>query len=121
MRYAALANWFGLLILLTATSWLLPTAGVRPMVTWLIQCVPLLLLLPGMLRGTVSTHLWACFMALVYFTQGVVSAFRPEMMLAGIIEVVLSLDLFFAAMIYARWEGERIRTAARPGQAAPND
>ena len=117
MRYATIANWLGLLVYLTATSWLLQTDNVRPAVTWSIQCVPLLLLVPGLVRGTVSTHLWACFMALVYFTQGVVAAFRPEMRIAGIIEVVLSLDLFVAAMLYARWEGMRIRTA-RPGTGA---
>ncbi len=110
MRYATIANWVGLLVYLTASSWLLQTENVRPVVTWSIQCIPLLLLLPGLIRGTVSTHLWACFMALVYFTQGVVAAFRPEMLVAGIIEVVLSLDLFVAAMLYARWEGARSRT-----------
>lgn len=109
MRYSVMVSWIGLVLLLTFSSWVMTPPGVRPLVIWLIQCGPLLVFLPGLWKGYIRAHLWLCFLILFYFIQGVLAAFRPDDLVIGVIQVVLTLDLFIAATFYCRWEGARRR------------
>lgn len=115
MRYSVIASWVGLLLLLTYTSWATTPPEVRPLVIWLIQCGPLLLFLPGLMKGLIRAHLWLCFLILFYFIQGVLAAFRPDELVTGVIQVMLTLDIFIAATFYCRWEGARRRGLQQAG------
>ena len=51
--------------------------------------------------------LWAAFVSLLYFIHGVGEAVaNPDQRWLGLTEIGLSLLLFFAASLYARWGAE---------------
>jgi len=112
-HWLTLGGHLGLLILnLAWHAWLAPSVYFPVSLVVMVTAAPLLLPLPGLLQGRPRSHLWAAFLSLLYFTHGVGEAVaNPEQRWLGIAEIALSLILFFAATLYARW------TAA----AAPRD
>jgi len=85
-------------------AWELWLAPLRPGGSWLVlKVLPLLVALPGILRGRRYTHQWASMLILLYLMEGLVRATSdagaPWLPLA---EVVLALVFFGAALAYAR-------------------
>jgi uncharacterized membrane protein len=72
-------------------------------VLWTVWVLPLLLFLPGLLRGAWKSHLWLCFVLMVYFTVTVSELFDPRREAADWLELAAIVVLFVAAMMYARW------------------
>lgn len=107
----ALFGYLGTLALLTAWySWLLPPQHVPVALVLLLLVTPLLFPLRGMLHGRSYTFSWSCFLALLYFTHGVMEAYssgiaRP----LGLLEVLFTGCWFLAAMTY-------VRLGKQPGQ-----
>lgn len=64
---------------------------------------PLLVFLPGLLRGHWKTYLWLCFVILVYFMVAVSELFGPYRDAADVLELILIVTLFTASMLYGRW------------------
>ena len=98
------------LIALTA-AWELWLAPLRPGGSWLaLKGLPLLLPLPGIVRGRVYTYRWSTMLVLAYFAEGVVRAYseRGTSALLATIEIALALAFFAAAIMYVR---ARRRTA----------
>lgn len=100
-RLAAVAL-IGLIILCLA--WELFIAPLRPGGSYLaLKVLPLLLPLPGVLRGNVYTLQWASMLVLLYFMEGVTRVWSDpnsvSVMMAGI-EIVLSLIFYVCAMFY---------------------
>ncbi len=85
--------------------WEMWLAPLRPGGSWLvIKVLPLLVPLFGVLRGRRYTHQWASMLSLAYMMEGIVRATTeagPSRWLA-VLEVVLSLVFFGAAVFYAR-------------------
>lgn len=79
--------------------------GARPGVILLVELVPLAILAPGMLRGSARGHAWMCFVVNLYFIKGVLAAFAPSRQLFGLLEMLVSIVLFFSALLYVRWRG----------------
>lgn len=71
---------------------------------WVIWIGPLLVFLPGLLRGSWKTHLWLCFVVMVYFTVTVSELFDPQPSLADWLELLLIVVIFVASMLFARWK-----------------
>ncbi len=71
-------------------------------VLWLIKVLPLLIFLPGLLRRKLRTYAWLSFVVLLYFIQGVQTAFTEDARLYGIIVSGLLSLLFCALVIYIR-------------------
>ena|SRR3990167_9746182 len=69
-----------------------------------IHLVPLLAFLPGLLQHKPRVHIWLCFFVLLYFCEGVISAFRlPHIVgVLGLLEALLTAGLFVTAMLAAR-------------------
>ncbi|MFZ5601777.1 MAG: DUF2069 domain-containing protein [Pseudomonadota bacterium] len=69
-----------------------------------IHLVPLLAFLPGLLKRNPRVHIWLCFFVLLYFCEGVISAFRlPHIVgVLGLLEALLTTGLFVTAMLAAR-------------------
>ena len=86
-------------------AWELWLAPLRPGGSWLsLKAVPLLAPLRGLLHGRRYTFEWTPFLALAYFTEGVVRAWAeppPVRILAGL-EIALSVALFCCAALGAR-------------------
>jgi len=91
-------------------AWELWLAPVRPGGSWLVlKVLPLLAPLFGLLHGRRTTFQWTSFLALAYFTEGVVRAWTepgPVRALAAL-EIALALALFGCAIFGARALRER--------------
>ena len=112
-RVASLLSFFSLTALLLV--WNLHYANIPGKLLWVIlglQMTPLLLLTPGLLLGNARAHAWACFVVNLYFIKGVLAAFDPARSLLGWIEVLLSVSLFCAALMYTRWRFQYDRILA---------
>jgi len=86
-------------------AWELWLAPQRAGGSWLaIKAFPLLMALPGVLRGKVYTHRVMTLLIIAYFVEGVVRAWSDKGLsaqLAGV-EVALTLVIFVSAILYAR-------------------
>ena len=99
-----LLGYFGTLALLTVWySWLAPSTHFPTALVLSVMLIPLLFPLRGLLHGRKYTFAWSCFLALLYFTHGVMEAYSSDVNRhLGLFEVVFSSLWFVAAMIYIR-------------------
>lgn len=70
---------------------------------WVVQCLPLLILIPGMVMQRSRTYIWLCFLMLVYFIKGVDGVISPSRAWIDYLFLVVSILLFISAMLTARW------------------
>jgi uncharacterized membrane protein len=110
MYALTLFGYFGTLALLTAWySWLAPAKHFPTALVLVVMLVPLLFPLRGLLHGRKYTFAWSCFLALLYFTHGVIEAYSSEQTrYLGLLEVMFTSLWFVAAMVYIR-TGEAIK------------
>ena len=74
-----------------------------------LQCLPLLILLPGMLQGHYRSFSWFCFMLLLYFIWGVEGVFRSD---AGWIQwayLMLICALYIGAILCGRYSQRKLK------------
>lgn len=103
LQAGAVASLLALITLCLA--WEIWLAPLRPGGSWLsLKALPLLLPLFGLLHGRRYTFQWTPFLALPYFTEGVVRAWseRGASQLLALLEVTLSVIFFAAVVAYAR-------------------
>lgn len=110
-RTLTLTGYFGLLgLLLIWNVWLAPSSYFPRSLVLIVLVVPLLLPLRGLLHGRVYTHMWTPFLALVYFILGMTEAVaNPAERHLAAAETILSLMLFFGAVLVVRLESLRER------------
>ena len=101
------AGAVGSLIALIALclAWEIWLAPLRPGGSWLsLKALPLLAPLFGLLHGQRYTFQWTPFLALAYFTEGVVRAWAepPPVRVLAAFEIALSVALFCCTVLAAR-------------------
>nr|WP_010133045.1 DUF2069 domain-containing protein [Microbulbifer agarilyticus] len=103
LAFARKLNWvcYGGLLLLFAV-WNLFLGG--SLKWWLLQTVPLLLVLPGLLKKRQRSYLWLCFILLLYITAGIVDVMMPTRGWQHGALTALSLILFVSSMMTSRWQ-----------------
>lgn len=91
----------GLLLTFTAPLVLGANASVG---FWLMQGIPLLLTLPGVLKLQPRALQWLAFLVLFYFTQGVLQSFSAEPLQhwLGAFTLLFCLVLFTAVIVAVR-------------------
>ena len=96
-----LGCWLGLMLLISAPLVLNATASIG---LWLMQVVPLLITLPGLLRLHSRTLLWLGFLVQFYFINGVLQASSalPVQRWVGVLTLLLCLTLFTAVIVAVR-------------------
>lgn len=96
MLYSALLAYFAI------NSYM--ALGVSPAlpVIWLVQTLPLLIFLPGILKGKARTYAWLSFVVLLYFIHGVLLAFDEQRRWLGVIEVTLCVLMFVYLVLFIR-------------------
>lgn len=72
-------------------------------VIWLMHILPLILFLPGMLRGNARTFIYLCFLLLFYFALSVANTFLPDYGWYPWVETALIIVLFLSVMMHTRW------------------
>lgn len=70
---------------------------------WLVQCLPLLIFIPGLWQERFRTYSWICFVILLYFTWSVVNVMSPFIRWHDVLVVALSVIMFITAMMASRW------------------
>ena len=100
----ALLGYFGLFILLSVwTVYLAPPTIFPTSIVLLFYVGPLLIPLRGLLHGKLYTHAWVHFMALFYFTVGVmVAAGNAQERNYALAQVLFSILMFVGSMMYVR-------------------
>lgn len=93
-------------------AWLLvisPPTTANPITIVLINVLPFVLFLPGVLTGKQRSCVWLCFVVLVYFCGAVLWALTPVQMIFGLVQSFLLLSIFFTSMMYVRWYGKDLK------------
>ena len=80
----------------------------------IVVLLPLLIFLPGLWRGGVRTHVWLCFVVLIYFAAAVTQLFLPQSTALDTIRLLLTVAIFVFALLFIRW-----RARADRGDGAP--
>lgn len=94
-----------LALILLCLVWELWLAPLRPGGSFIaLKALPLVLPLPGILRGRRYTFQWSSMLVLAYFAEGVVRCWseRGVSQTLAFTEVALSVAFFVAAVAYAR-------------------
>jgi uncharacterized membrane protein len=96
-----LGCWAGLLLTLSAPLVLSETRSIG---LWLMQVVPLLLTLPGVLKLRSRSLQWLAFLVLFYFLNGVLQASGavPVQRWLGGLTLLLCLVVFTAVIVAVR-------------------
>lgn len=89
--------------------------GARPWVILLIELVPLMIVLPGMLLGSARGHSFTCYVINLYLIKGALAAFDPNRQLFGFLEMTVSVAVFISAMLYVRWRYQLDRRLSGEG------
>ena len=113
MRGVSLVCFFGLIALLCV--YYLGFAnlhGARPWVILLIELVPLMFLVPGMLMGSPRGHSFTCYVVNLYLIKGALAAFDPTRQVFGLLEIAASVAVFISAMLFVRWRYQLDRRLA---------
>lgn len=104
---AVWAGWLVLLVQQVADAW----QQQLPWVIWLGKLLPLLIFLPGMLKGNLRSFIWLCFVSLLYFIALVERLFALPGNPQAVTGMVAVVTLFIAAMMYVRWRARELRAA----------
>jgi len=108
-RKLTLALYAGLLGLMTLSTLSTEYEQARVQVfVLLLQVLPLLGFLPGMIKRKFKSYLWLCFVLLVYFTVIVTRLFMPEAGWMEYLQLSFEVLLFISSMIYARWRQQQL-------------
>jgi len=108
----ALLGYFGLFILLLVWTVYLAPPTIFPISLVLLFYVgPLLIPLRGLLHGKLYTHAWLHFMALFYFTIGVmVAAANVDERLYALAQILFSIMMFIGSMMYVRVKAREMKS-----------
>jgi len=103
-RFITVSSVLALIVLLGAWyGWLSPPTRIPVIPVLIIIVAPLLIPLPGLLFRRTYTYQWSIFLALAYFTHGVVETFgAPADRGYAVLEIVLTLSWFLAAIVFVR-------------------
>lgn len=97
-RFLTRSSYVLLLAAIAANLW----TQSAPWIVFIFYLLPLAIFLPGMIADTVRNLIWMGFALLVYFAIVVYKVSVPEPRALDITELVLTVVLFSASMIYAR-------------------
>lgn len=112
VRWLVASSYVLLLLAIAAGTLLWPGRGREPSaLIWIMQTLPLLVVLPGLLRGGVNAHAWLSFIAMLYFAAAVTNLFVPPLRALDVFELILSIEIFVGAMFYVRWRSRAVRAA----------
>ena len=102
-RWLAVGSLLGLIVL--GLAWELWLAPLRPGGTlWAIKVLPLCIPLAGFLRHRMYTYRWVSLLVWLYFTEGVVRAWKADLTTTALAlgQVALCLALFAACALHVR-------------------
>ena len=104
-----LALYASLVLSLLAETWWFTPPDNHVFIISLLQLLPLLLPLPGLLKRGLRAASWLCFILCFYFISGVLDVWlRPEQPQGWLI-TSSSVLLFVGAILFIRWQAQANR------------
>jgi uncharacterized membrane protein len=105
-RRLTLISYIGLVgLLLSWYGWIEPSP-----VALILLLLPLSFPLKGIIKGNPYTYAWSSFLILLYFIHGVVEAYaNPPVRILALLEVLISVMFYTAAVLYARLRGRELK------------
>lgn len=100
-RTTTLVLYFAFLASFILWQWVRPQGASIGLL--IIQSLPLLIFLPGLLKDNPRTHIGLCFVVLLYFIKGVEGVFHPARSWFDIALIVFSVSIFISSMLTSRW------------------
>ena len=103
-------GYISLLLVLALSTWaskpeeLQGNALVAGVIFFLVKSAPLLLFIPGLIKGSSRNAAWLCYMTLIYFVFAVLFFFTKGCELWGGLMTLSTMVLFVSAMIFTRWK-----------------
>lgn len=102
-------SYIAFLVLIAGWIFLFRDSIENPFIIIVLQWFPLLIFLPGMLKGNPRSLAVLCFVALVYFCGSVMnSVLSGSQGIYAMVESIVVSVLFTSAMLYARYKGRRV-------------
>ena len=90
------------LLLASFCLWQILLPGGPKYFLWLVQMVPLLIFLPGLLRDNPRVYIGLCFVLLLYFIKAVEGVFSPARDWLDYALLILTVTLFIVSMLASR-------------------
>ena len=110
LHYASIVSLIALMLLCIA--WEARLAPLRPGGSMLmLKTLPLLLPLPGILRGKIYTFQWSSMLVLLYLMEGMVRAMTDKGFSAtlALAELGIATVFFFSTIFYVRFSARKLR------------
>lgn len=112
MRKGALLATLVLLAVIALQTLIAPSGNRQPnFIVWLVLSLPLLVFLPGLLRGGVRSLAWLSFVSMLYFAQAVTAVFAVREA-STVLELIASVVLFTCTLLFVRWRARADREEA---------
>ena len=92
-----------MLAAMTANAWIQGAPGI----IYFLCLFPLAIFIPGLIVNNTRTLIWICFVILIYFATAIDNLAGPSPQVLDWVELALTVVLFNAAMMYARWKQQR--------------
>jgi uncharacterized membrane protein len=108
--------WAGLTLLFATQIWDAWQRAV-PAAVWIFWFLPLLVLLPGVIRDRLRSVTWLAFVSLLYFVWAVLRLFAEPQSPRALMEMFAVILLFVCSMFYVRQRARELR-AAEPETAS---
>ena len=67
------------------------------------QSIPLLLLIPGLIKPYYRSYSWLCFLSLLYFTSYVIQVYSSHRQVHDWLGLLAAIVLFVSGMFASRW------------------
>jgi len=99
-RFITMAAYAALLLQFTILNVSEDTGSIT---RWVMQCLPLLLVLPGIIAQRHKSYSWLCFILLMYFTAYVVEIGSPLFTWTDATALSFTVVMFVGAMLTSRW------------------
>ena len=94
---------YAALLAVLITGWIAKEPSLGNLSLLLIKTVPLLIFLPGLLRGNSMAHLWMSCVLLLYIINAVSNLSQSVDVLFAAIESISSITLFTSTMLFVRY------------------
>lgn len=103
LQGGTLTTWVLLAMLLCLFAYWNLTGDSGSIVVWCFQSIPLLALVPGMVKHNYRSYSWMCFVLLFYFIFAVERSLVSTSSVSDYIFLALVVALFLATMMTSRW------------------
>lgn len=95
-------TYIALLVIITLDTLILVDHSNKFWPAWLLQIVPLLMLLPGIMLKRYRSFSWVCFLMLLYFSSFVVQVYTDYQQWIDWLGLMVTVTIFITAMITSR-------------------